>query len=95
MKTTIGILSMLLILTACSGDERVTKDTKFLKAEVALHYFRQGKLLKCYDSKNFNKEPTIVTNNFEVMNLGGILFTQTNFQTGDTQAVNAYSCLLN
>jgi len=78
----------------CYGEQTVNNNTAFLKPEVALRYFRQGKLLKCYNPNNFNEEPTIITNKFQVLDLGLIMFTYTNHQTGLSKVGNAKYCLL-
>ena len=93
-RLTLSSILLIILTVLCYGEQTVNNNTTFLKPKVALHYFSQGKLLKCYNPNNFNEDPTIVTNKFQALNLGIIMFTYTNYQTGISKVANAKNCLL-
>jgi len=71
------------------------KNNKNLTPEVALHYFKQGKILTCISYTKDNKKSIIVTNNFISMYIQNrIVFTNndsSNFKLVTADYCNLYN----
>jgi len=87
-KIAISFLTLLLSATSINA-----KNTKYLVPEVALHYFKQGKVLSCISYTKDNKKDIIVTNNFISMYIQDrIVFT--NNDSNNFKFVTADYCNL-
>jgi len=94
-KLLFGLVTLSILITGCNGKEKVNDSTKFLEQNIALHYFNEGRLLKCYNPNNFDEPAKIITNSFEALRVGDFVFFQyTNYQTENVVTGNAKYCLL-